>query len=633
MADKMLNDSISHFVNLPRTTKKFIVAIADSTLCVFALWLAVLLRVGEFVEFGEQLALASLIALSLALPIFYFCGLYRELFRFSGWSTVSKVLQASLIYGLFYFLLFTIYGIDQIPRTVGIIQPILFFLLVSFTRIAARFIINDLVSERKGSFEPEKVVIYGAGRAGEALSNAIMQHKQQQLIGFIDDNDQLRNHKLNGKLVHSPNKLGELIKSKNVGCILLAMPSIDKMRRSEILNELSHFPITVRTVPNLNELSSGKVTFSDIRDLVIEDLLGREVVEPNIELLEKNIRNKVVMVTGAGGTIGSELCRQILSNGPKRLLLLEHNEYSLYRVQQELENKADLLGVTVLPFLGSITDEKMVEHVMAAYQPDTLYHAAAYKHVPLVEQNPLEGVQNNVLGTLTIAKAASKYSVKHFVLISTDKAVRPTNVMGCSKRLSELILQALAKDEKQTCFTMVRFGNVLGSSGSVVPKFIEQIKNGGPVSITHPEVTRFFMTTPEAAQLVIQAGSMAEGGEVFLLDMGEPVKIHDLARKMISLSGLTVREAGSGEGDIGIEFVGLRPGEKLYEELIIDGEATPTDHPKIFQAAEQSLDWLEIDDALAEIKSCLENRDINSLLGVFSRTVSGYQKTSDIAVR
>ena len=628
MSGKILNQSVGGFVNLPRIVKKCIVVVVDLILCVFALWLAVCLRVGELVQYDTQLFLASVIAISLALPVFFLHGLYREVFRFSGWLTIFKILQAALVYGLFYFLIFTIYGIKDIPRTVGIIQPILLFLSISLARMSTRIAIDNIIYGREKGLNLERVIIYGAGRAGEALSNAILQHRKQNLLGFVDDDPHLRNQKLNGKFIYSPEKLAQLVRQKNIDCILLAMPSTDKMRRSEILGNLSKLPVTVRTVPNLGELSSGKLTFSDVRDLVIEDLLGRDAVQPSIELLEKNIKNKVVLVTGAGGSIGSELCRQVLHNQPKQLLLLEHNEYSLYKIHQELELKTEISRVNIHPILGSVTDEKMMNSVLSTFCPDTLYHAAAYKHVPLVEQNPVQGVKNNIFGTLTIAKAALENSVKNFVLISTDKAVRPTNVMGCTKRLSELILQALAKESRSTCFTMVRFGNVLGSSGSVVPKFLDQIKSGGPVSITHPEVTRFFMTTPEAAQLVIQAGALAKGGEVFLLEMGKPVKIHDLARKMISLSGFTVREIGSTDGDIGIEFVGLRPGEKLFEELIIDAKAAPTIHPKIFQADENCLSWTELNDVLTELKSCLENENIEALLAIFSKTVSGYRETS-----
>jgi FlaA1/EpsC-like NDP-sugar epimerase len=415
-----------------------------------------------------------------------------------------------------------------------------------------------------------------------------------------------------------------------VSDVLLAMPSINRSRRNEILMKISQAKVAVRTLPSVNELAQGKVQTSDLRELDIDDLLGRDAVPPDQVLLAKNIKNKVVLITGAGGSIGSELCRQILDVGPKKLLLVELSEFALYQIHGELSARAQDKGVELIPLLASVQDSRRVNELMGAWRPDTVYHAAAYKHVPLVEHNPAEGLKNNVLGTLTVAKAAAACAVTSFVLISTDKAVRPTNVMGASKRLAEMVLQAMAAGQSATKFSMVRFGNVLGSSGSVVPKFRQQIKDGGPITLTHANITRYFMTIPEAAQLVIQAGSMAEGGEVFVLDMGEPVKIIDLAKSMIELTGLTLKEASNPEGDIEIEITGLRPGEKLYEELLIGDDPKQTSHPRIMKANERFLDWSSLERRLDVLSQALAKNDVEQMLVVLQDLVTGYQREPTI---
>jgi FlaA1/EpsC-like NDP-sugar epimerase len=416
--------------------------------------------------------------------------------------------------------------------------------------------------------------------------------------------------------------------------VLLALPSAGRKRRNEILSQMLHAKVSVRTLPSMTELARGKVNVSDLRELDIDDLLGREPVAPNHILLGKNVADKVVMVTGAGGSIGSELCRQIVKFGPAALLLIEQSEFALYEIHQELQLSLTDSGIKLVPLLASVRDEERMHEIMSTWSPDTLYHAAAYKHVPLVEHNPAEGIKNNVLGTLTTAKAAAAHGVADFVLISTDKAVRPTNIMGASKRLAEMVLQAFAATAPRTKFAMVRFGNVLGSSGSVVPKFRRQIRDGGPITLTHPEITRYFMTIPEAAQLVIQAGAMGsvvtEGAAVFVLDMGGPVKIRDLAVRMIELSGLTLCDAANPEGDVEIEITGLRPGEKLYEELLIGDNPKPTPHPRIMKAQETFLPWKVLEGKLEALRIALETNDVGVVRAMLQQLVSGYQPTGDI---
>lgn len=451
-----------------------------------------------------------------------------------------------------------------------------------------------------------------------------------QVVGLLDDDDRLHGHVLNGLPVYNPVDLEFLVSELDISDVLLAMPSVNRKRRNEILANIRQVRVGVRTLPCLTELAQGRVHISDIRELDVDDLLGRDPVIPNFILLAKNIQDKVVLVTGAGGSIGGELCRQIIAVGPRKLLLVEISEFALYAIHQELEEKLAGRDVHLVPLLASVQDEERMREIMSTWRPDTVYHAAAYKHVPLVEHNPAEGIKNNVLGTLTAAQAAARNGVADFVLISTDKAVRPTNIMGASKRMAEMVLQALAATTAGTKFTMVRFGNVLGSSGSVVPRFRQQIRDGGPITLTHPEITRYFMTIPEAAQLVIQAGAMAKGGDVFVLDMGEPVKIIDLARRMVELSGLQVKDDENPDGDIEIEITGLRPGEKLYEELLIGDNPMPTSHPRIMKAHEGYMNWSELSQRLAALQRVLELNDVGVLRLMLQEIVSGYAPSGEI---
>ena len=448
-----------------------------------------------------------------------------------------------------------------------------------------------------------------------------------RVVGFIDDDQSLHGSNLNGVKIYPPHKLDALVPSLEVSDILLAMPSLSRSKRAEAIDSLSKLRVSVRTLPSFHDLVNGKISISDIHDLDIEDLLGRSSVSPDPELISKNIADKVVWVTGAGGSIGGELCRQIAHQGPAQLILLEQNEFALYMIEQELcalISEKVVKDFVIIPILASVRYESAIRGAMDLYKPHIIYHAAAYKHVPLVEANPIEGLSNNTIGTMSVARVAMEYGVPNFILISTDKAVRPTNIMGASKRLAEMILQALATISSNTCFAMVRFGNVLDSSGSVVPKFREQIKNGGPVTVTDFEMTRFFMTIPEAAQLVIQAGSMATGGDIFLLDMGEPVKILDLAKRMIELSGLEVRDENNINGDIEINEVGLRPGEKLYEELLIAGNPIPTAHSRIFKAREEFLSWGALSMRMKELEDALNKNDLQKLIKLLKELVLGY---------
>lgn len=615
---------------LPRSAKRVVALLVDLGLCVLTVWLAYFLRLGEPVPLAGNALIAVIASIAIALPIFIVSGLYRAIFRYSGWPALLAVARAVTIYGLLYASIFTAIGITDVPRTLGIIQPILLLLFVGASRALARLWLGDQYKSILKQASRPKALIYGAGGAGRQLATAMANIQEMQVIGFMDDDDRLHGHVLNGLPIYNPADLSSLISSLNIVTVLLAIPSIGRKRRNEILSQIRDAHVSVRTLPSLTELAQGKISISDLRELGIDDILGREPVAPNHILLTKNIINKVVLVTGAGGSIGSELCRQILAIGPAKLLLIEHSEFALYAIHQELEKKLEDQQKVLVPLMASVQDQERMREIMSTWHPDTVYHAAAYKHVPLVEHNPSEGIKNNVLGTLRTALAAAENGATDFVLISTDKAVRPTNIMGASKRLAEMVLQALAEDHPETKFSMVRFGNVLGSSGSVVPKFRQQIRDGGPVTLTHVEVTRYFMTIPEAAQLVIQAGAMAKGGDVFVLDMGQSVKIIDLARRMIELSGLSVKNEQNDDGDIDIQITGLRPGEKLYEELLIGNNPQTTSHPRIMKANEDFLPWPELDSKLQALTISLNLNDVNIIRRMMEQLVSGYIPNEEI---
>ena len=645
-----------HVIAIPRYAKQLLVLSADTFLCLLSVWISFYLRLGEFQAFSivssAQVLITSVASVALAVPIFVLSGLYRAIFRFSGMPAMMTMARAILIYGICFSAIFTFMGVQGIPRTIGLIQPIVIFLLVGASRAAARVWLGGLYQlEIKKSSLP-KVLIYGAGSAGRQLASGMTNSHEMRVVGFLDDDERLHGHVLNGLHIYSPADLEEIASQKNVTDILLAMPSASRERRNQILGLLSKTKISVRTLPGLSDIASGKVTISDVRELDIDDLLGREPVKPNGLLLNRSTHNKTVMVTGAGGSIGSELCRQVLKTQPRRLLLVEMSEFALYQIHQEiqsaLELREDSLGedLEVLPLLASVCDEVRMHEIMDTWKPHTIYHAAAYKHVPLVEHNPAEGVRNNVWGTKVCAEAAIRNGVQNFVLISTDKAVRPTNVMGASKRLAEMVLQALneaklnadlptlkvinSHTSARICFSMVRFGNVLGSSGSVVPLFREQIKNGSTITLTHPDITRYFMTIPEAAELVIQAGAVGSGGDVFVLDMGEPVRIYDLATRIVELSGLTLRNERNPHGDIEIKVTGLRPGEKLYEELLIGDNPKPTQHPRILKAQEKFVPWEQLQGQLHSLNLALSVNDVPLIRSFLQKLVTGYQPSDEV---
>jgi FlaA1/EpsC-like NDP-sugar epimerase len=588
------------------------------------------LRLGYWImPTGIQL-LPIAVSIILAIPLFIRVGLYRAIFRYSGRAALGALALAGTVYGATFATVFTFIGIDNVPRTLGLIQPILLIAAVGMSRAAVRFWLGGGYAQIRAMNSRSRVLIYGAGRAGRQLAAALAGSTEMRVVGFVDDDTSLHDSLLNGQPIHPADRLEAVIATEHVGHVLLAMPSATRARRSEILSVLKHSAVQVRTLPDLNDIARGRVTVNDLRELDIEDLLGRDPVTPDPVLLGRNVLGKTVLVSGAGGSIGSELCRRIMRLGPHCLILYEVSEPALYAIHRELAAGAAEAHCELVPLLGSVTDAQRLASVMAAFRPDTIYHAAAYKHVPLVEHNPGEGIHNNVFGTLTAAQVAKAHGVSDFVLISTDKAVRPTNVMGASKRLAEMTLQALSAEGGRTRFSMVRFGNVLGSSGSVVPLFRKQIREGGPLTITHADITRYFMSIPEAAELVIQAGSMAHGGEVFVLDMGEPVRIVDLARNMIELSGLRVRDAAAPDGDIEISVVGLRPGEKLYEELLISTDDQPTDHPRIMKAREPMLGWAELSPRLDELAGHIVSNDAQSIRRCLQALVPEFAPTDAV---
>ena len=666
--DEIMIRTLSRFaapaLALPRSVKRAVVLALDAAFCVLSVWLAFYLRSGSFTSLSGPAIWPAVASVALALPVFITSGLYRAIFRYSGLPAMVAVGRAMLLYGLAFAAIFTFWSVDGVPRTVGLIQPILLLLLVGASRAAARVWLGGLYHQQLRKASLPQALIYGAGSAGRQLASAMANSPEIRVVGFMDDDDRLHGHVLNGLPIYNPADLAEVLSVSPITDVLLALPSVSRQRRNEILNALKIHKVAVRTLPGLSDIATGKVSLNDVRELDIDDLLGREPVKPNGLLLNLNTHHKTVLVTGAGGSIGSELCRQILKTNPKQLLLVEMSEFALYQIHQELQSilAGERLSVSesvdgesseaidvvmepcieIVPLLASVCDEVRMHEIMDTWKPHTVYHAAAYKHVPLVEHNPAEGVRNNVWGTRVCAEAAMRNSVRNFVLISTDKAVRPTNIMGATKRLAEMVLQALAEvnaavaaqggraPSAKTTFSMVRFGNVLGSSGSVVPLFREQIKNGGPITLTHADITRYFMTIPEAAQLVIQAGAMGQGGDVFVLDMGQPVKIIDLARRMVELSGLTVKDENYAEGDIEITVTGLRPGEKLYEELLIGDNPKPTQHARIMKAHEQFLPWSQLEGKLNALSIAMGVNDVPVIRGLLQQLVSGYQPSGEV---
>ncbi len=614
-----------------RYAKRGMTLVFDVVVLTFSLWVAFSLRLGEFYWPESDVKLLFLTAPLVAIPVFIRLGLYRAIIRYIGFHSLWVVVKAVSLYALLLSAMVLLINIGAVPRSVHIINWLVTLMMIGGSRMIVRWWLAGAFSTVSNDKAERKFVIYGAGSSGVQLLEQLKVKRDMQVIGFIDDEASLHRRQLGDTKVHPFSHLSYLVEHKGVTDVLLAMPSLSRSRRNEIIILLEPYPVKVLTLPTLAEIAGGEVKIDDIRDVEIEDLLGRDQVMPNASLMSKNIQDKVVMVTGAGGSIGSELCRQIIRLHPKELILFEHSEFALYSIERELQQY--IKDIVIRPVLGSVVEKERVLQACQLAKVQTLYHAAAYKHVPLVEQNPREAIRNNVMGTLNVAEAAIATGVESFILISTDKAVRPTNTMGASKRMAELVLQALNEQYSKkglTRFAMVRFGNVLGSSGSVIPLFKQQIQHGGPVTVTDPNIIRYFMTIPEASQLVIQAGAMAEGGEVFVLDMGAPVKIAELAKRMIHLSGLDVKDDNTPHGDIAIEFTGLRPGEKLYEELLIGDDVIGTEHVKIMRANEAMLPWFELAPLLKDMQEAVDNNDDESIRAILHKVVAGYKPQCDI---
>jgi FlaA1/EpsC-like NDP-sugar epimerase len=608
-------------VELPRPLKRLISICTDCLMIPLALWTAISLKAGYPVfDWKEWPAFVAVIAVSL--PIFVRAGLYRAVIRFLGHQAVFAVALAIAVSAVILGIAGEVLHVASLAWSVVAIYSCVALLYVA----GSRFVVRYYLLRRYIQPTVARVAIYGAGDAGAHLSTMLSTTRSFNPVLFVDDNNSLHGRMVNGIKVHSPDHLPILIRAHGIDRILLAVPSLTRRRRHEILTRLETLSVHVQTVPDIEQLVTGKANLADLREVDIADLLGRDSVPPKAGLFDACIRDRVVLVTGAGGSIGSELCRQIIGLGPKRLILFEMSELALYNIERELRSFAEKnsLSVELAGLIGSAHCKNRLRDILHAYRVQTVYHAAAYKHVPIVEQNVIEGINNNVISTWYAAEAAHEAEVETFVLVSTDKAVNPTNVMGATKRFAEIVLQGLQRRGSKTLFCMVRFGNVLASSGSVVPLFNEQIKAGGPVTVTHPEVIRYFMTIPEAAQLVIQAGSMADGGDVFVLDMGKPVRIGDLARRMIHLAGLTVRDDQHPEGDIEISYTGLRPAEKLYEELLIGNNVTGTQHPMILRAIEHSLPWDRVQELLNEILDAMGRYDCQRSLQILSDVVAEY---------
>lgn len=623
--------SFSHLIAskalaLSRSQKKLLLVISDILILEACLYFSLALRSDSFIVAFDHSAYAVFISPILALPIFWKMGLYNAVVRYLGLQAFWAIAQAVALYSALMVAWMVFSEAHPLPIGMTLIHGILTLLMIGASRAVARRWLSKAQNQGIAQTPRKRAIVYGAGSAGVQLALALSQSREIMPVAFIDDDENLHGKHIAGLTVYSRSALENLVISQQISEVLLALPSSSRAVRNAIISELEMLPVQVRTLPGLAHLAQGKIKTSDLREVEIEDLLGRDSVPPKMELLEANIKHKVVMVTGAGGSIGSELCRQISQLNPKRLVMFELNEFALYSIEQELLTLQPTIQIKLFPILGSVTDAVKVGLVLKHFEVETVFHAAAYKHVPMVEKNPCAGAFNNILGTWHTALAAKRNSVETFVLVSTDKAVRPTNTMGTTKRVAELILQALNQvTSHRTRFVMVRFGNVLGSSGSVLPVFKEQIRSGGPVTVTDPRIIRYFMTIPEAAQLVIQAGAMGEGGDVFVLDMGEPVQILELAKKMIHLSGLSLRDETNPVGDIEISFTGLRPGEKLYEELLIGDDVSHTTHQRIMRASEKLMEFAEVERLVNEVEQACDQNDSEKLRALLVSAVSEFE--------
>ncbi|WP_255265905.1 polysaccharide biosynthesis protein [Sphingopyxis terrae] len=603
----------------------------DAVIVVASAWLSFSIRMGQWSQSERPFLIVVIVALLSWFSVAWAAGIYRAIIRSTGGRTIADIAVACLMLSLLMIGIFMFVGIEGVPRTIGVLQPMILLLLLATSRVFIRYALVDVLHlVHRG--RQQRVAIYGAGRAGQQLALALRHEGHLVLNCYIDDDISLAGSRIDGVPVLDGRNAGIFIGEFGIDEILLALPSATRGRRREIVERLQKYPVRVRSLPSIGNIIDGEVSIRDLKEIRVEDLLGRDPVPPDEQLLGGAIAGKNVLVSGAGGSIGSELCRQLLARGPRSLVLVEQSEFALYTILSELEESCVGAGVSLVPELVNAADAAAIRRVMERHRPQTVFHAAAYKHVPLVEANPISGLRNNIMSTLYCCTEAERLGVSRFILVSTDKAVRPTNIMGASKRFCELIVQGRANETQgDTIFSIVRFGNVLSSSGSVVPRFQAQINVGGPVTLTHAEVTRYFMTIPEAAQLVMQAGAMAKGGEVFVLDMGQPVRIIDLARSMIRLSGCTVRDDDNPDGDISIEEIGLRPGEKMYEELLIGENPQPTDHSRIMQAHEELIAWPELKAFIGQLSRELDAGDPKEAMAVVRAVVPDYTPSTSSA--
>ena len=631
MSNMLKKSLIYRSIEMKRSHKHCVMVFSDLLMLPLALWSGFALRLSEWwpIEYMIYSWWLFLVLPVVGVFVFMRLGLYRAVVRFMGAQAIWAVVKGVSLLALFLWAVAFIFEITPFPRSLPVSFALVALVYVGGSRLLVRYYYHWLL---RYYTDKKSVLIYGAGGAGIQLATTLCDDQEYHPVGFVDDNSSLWKLTIKGLPVYGVSSLKEVIARDNVKHVLLALPNASNRDRKRVLESLSSYSVHIQTIPSMPDLLSGKASVEQLREVEIEDLLGRDSVPPMPELMAKCIMNKVVMITGAGGSIGSELCRQVLAQEPKVLILFEQSEYNLYKIEKELQNQYQTQHKNhtyIIALLGSVVDRERIKGIFSRFDVDTIYHAAAYKHVPLVESNVVVGIKNNIVGTQVLAEESSRSGVGHFILVSTDKAVRPTNIMGATKRFAELILQALSVQSK-TVFSMVRFGNVLGSSGSVVPLFRKQIATGGPVTVTHKDITRFFMTIPEAASLVIQAGSMAKGGDVFVLDMGESVKIVDLAKRMIQLSGLELKTDDNPEGDIEICYTGLRPAEKLYEELLLSDDVVGAEHSKIMRAKEESLSLSVLYDYLSKISSACSSYDVEELKKLLCQSVSGYRPHEEL---
>ena len=625
--NKSINSNllISRLERLSERQKGIVLSFLDLVTIFGTIWVALSLRTGELANIDPKFVRFAALASLIALPTFFWFGLYRNRLRYSGLSVLQTLVKATVVYTVATGALIWL-GEQWIPKTVAIIQPVLLFLGIAGIRLIIRVTLAHSFIKKSSQSRLTVALVYGAGDAGRQLVVAAKKITNVNIVGFLDDDKRLHGKSIEGVPIFDPGDLPKLKELSSVTDVIIAIPSMIRRRRNELVESLSKLSVNVTLLPSLEKLIDGQIRVNDLTEPDVDDLVGREIVPPDFPMMKEKISGKKIFISGAGGSIGSELCRQLLAFDPAELVLFEHNEFALYQITTEINvsrtSEAPSKCV-ITPFLASVQDAKKLKEILFSEKPDIVFHAAAYKHVPLLEENPLEAIKNNVFGTLNLATAAVESKVNDCVLISTDKAVRPANVMGATKRLSEMIFQALqAEAHSATCFSMVRFGNVLASSGSVIPVFKRQIHEGGPITVTHPEVTRFFMTIPEASQLVVQACCLARGGDVFILDMGKPIKIVDLARKLIRLSGLEEITENNRNGDIAIEYTGLRPGEKLFEELLIDAKAEATAHQKIYKANEKFTNWAELRNECDRLKSLVDGNKERQAISQMLRMIA-----------